>query len=131
MSCELYCPDFDLNGCDITPDWLLIIPQTYKMYYINSNDRQTFKNEFGIDIDFTTLDIDQCSTNGVQSLNFSVTFLNFNESSLKELLVICGVKRIESGASSHAITLFALIKQNSAEVTGMLCLDQFKSIVNI
>ena len=88
-----------------------MIPHTYRIYSINSNDKQTVKNEFGMTVTFSSLDVEQCSTNGVRSVNLSATLLNFN-SSLEEVVLICGLKRINSGSLSHAIKQFALLKQN-------------------
>ena len=110
--CELQCSNNILSGCDIIPDWLLMIPHTYRMYSLNSNDRQTLRDELGMGVTFSSPpDVEQCSINGVQSVTFSVTLLNFY-TSLEEVVVICGLKRRVSGSSSHAIKQFALLKQN-------------------
>ena len=115
VSCTLHCSDVDFSGCDIAPDWLVINPDTYRMYLINSNDKITFKNDFGMDIipgpSNLTESLNLCSLNGVSNVTFNVTLVKFNVS-IQELLVICGVRRRVSGSSSYTIKQFALLKQN-------------------
>lgn len=113
VSCTAHCSNVDFSGCDIMADWLVINPYTYRMYLINSDDQETFRNEFGMDFFSSTLSesLHLCSLNGVSNLSFNMTLVNFNES-LQELLVICGIKRRVSGSSFYAIKGFALLKQN-------------------
>ena len=116
MSCYMTCPNSGFSGCenDIEVDWLVMNPRTYEIYSINSeNERVEFSNKYGMTFIFTRLHADQCLISGVQYQNFNVTLSNFN-ATLKELLVICGLRRINSGVTTHAIKLFALLKRSHA-----------------
>ena len=120
ISCQIHCPNVDISGFDIVEDWVLIDPQTYKLYYIiNSNDADTFTSAFGISMTYSHSNSQPlCPTNGEQPKPFSVTLHNFN-ASLKELLVICGIRRIQCLSSSHAISLFARLKLDTSPTTGI------------
>ena len=83
------------------------------------NDADTFTSAFGISMTYSHSNSQPlCPTNGEQPKPFSVTLHNFN-ASLKELLVICGIRRIQCLSSSHAISLFARLKLDTSPTTGI------------
>ena len=106
----MICPNISsFRGCenDIETDWLVMNPHTYEIYSINSvNQRQAFRNKFGMTFSFSILSAGQCLTSRVLSQNFSVTIINFNET-LDELLVICGLKRTGSGVTDDIYSLIS------------------------
>ena len=115
-SCQVECSGVTEDLIDgsnsIVADWLLMNPNTFKIYSINAvNDRRHFQREFGMDFRFSNLrdGLRMCSSSEVMNVSFSVTLLNFSVS-LQELLVICGLKRMACPSSSHLIKGFALLK---------------------
>ena len=123
ISCQVVCSGVTadlINGNNgIVVDWLLMNPNTFKIYSINAgDDRNSFKREFGMDFRFSNLsdDLRMCLSSAVSTVNFSVTLLNYNVS-LQELLVMCGLKRMQCDSKSHLIEGFALLTTTTTTTT--------------